>query len=166
MSLEGVSPLILDDNAHMRGVLRAILVSFGMRRVEDAADCDEAMGAAEGGEIDIAFIDFKLGGRDGAEFCRQIRRSPKSPNPFLPIIMDTAYSECSRVIEAVNTGVDGFLVKPIGAADVANRLNAVVERRRSLIDVPAYSGPDRLRRTDPRFEGPGHRAADPGTVVI
>jgi len=166
MALEGVSPLILDANAHMRGVLRAILVSFGMRRVEEAADCDEAMGAVAGGEIDLDFIDFKLGGRDGAEFCRQIRRSPKIPNRFLPIIMVTAYSERSRVIEAVNAGVDEFLVKPIRAVDVANRMNAVIEPHRSFIDVPAYSGPDRRRRTDPRFQGPWHRAADPGTVVI
>ena len=166
MALEGVTPLILDDNAHMRGVLRTILVSFGMRRVEEAADCDEAIGVVAGGEIDLAFIDFKLGGLDGVEFCRQIRRSPKSPNPFLPIIMVTAYSERSRVIDAVNAGVDEFLVKPIRAVDVANRMNAVIERRRSFIDVPAYFGPDRRRRIDPRFKGPWQRAADPGTIHV
>ena len=103
-----MNPLILDANAHMRGVLRAIL----------------------------------------------------------PVIMVTACSERSRVIEAVKAGVDEFLVKPIRAVDVANRMNAVIERRRSFIDVPAYSGPDRRRRTDPCFKGPWHRAADPGTVVI
>ena len=166
MALEGVTPLILDDNAHMRGVLRAILVSFGMRRVEEAADCDEAMGAVAGGEIDLAFIDFKLGGLDGIEFCRQIRRSSQSPNPFLPIILVTAYSERRRVIDAVNAGVDEFLVKPIRAVDVANRMNAVIERRRSFIDVPGYFGPDRRRRGDPRFKGPWRRAADPVTIHI
>jgi DNA-binding response OmpR family regulator len=150
----------------MRGVLRAILVSFGMRRVEEAADCDEAMGAVAGGEIDLAFIDFKLGGLDGIEFCRQIRRSSQSPNPFLPIIMVTAYSERGRVIDAVNAGVDEFLVKPIRAVDVANRMNAVIERRRSFIEVPGYFGPDRRRRSDPRFKGPWRRAADPVTIHI
>ena len=113
------------------------------------ADCDEAMGAVAGGEIDLAFIDFKLGGLDGIEFCRQIRRSSQSPNPFLPIIMVTAYSERRRVIDAVNAGVDEFLVKPIRAVDVANRMNAVIERRRSFIEVPGYFGPDRRRRSDP-----------------
>ena len=166
MALEGVTALILDDNAHMRGVLRAILVSFGMRRIDEAADCNEAIRLVAGGVIDIAFIDFKLSGPDGIDFCRQIRRAPESPNPFLPIIMVTAYSERSRVIDAVNAGVDEFLVKPIRAVDVANRMNAVIERRRSFSDVPAYFGPDRRRRTDPRFRGPWRRAADPGTVDI
>jgi two-component system chemotaxis response regulator CheY len=166
MALEGVTALILDDNAHMRGVLRAILVSFGMRRIDEAADYNEAIGIVAGGEIDLAFVDFKLGGLDGIDFCRHVRRAPESHNPFLPIIMVTAYSERSRVIDAVNAGVDEFLVKPIRAVDVANRMNAVIERRRSFIDVPAYFGPDRRRRTDPRFKGPWLRFSDPGTIDI
>lgn len=166
MALEGVTALILDDNAHMRGVLRAILVSFGLRRIEEAGDCSEALGLVAGGEIDLAFVDFKLGGLDGIDFCRQIRRAPDSADPFLPIIMVTAYSERSRVIDAVNAGVDEFLVKPIRAVDVANRMNAVIERRRPFINVPAYFGPERRRRMDPRFKGPWRRAEDPGTIDI
>lgn len=166
MGLESVSALVLDDNAHMRGLLRTILTSFGMRRVEEAEDCNEAIGIVAGGAIDIAFVDFKLEGPTGIDFCRQIRRAAASPNPFLPIVMVTAYSERSRVIDAVNAGVDEFLVKPIRAVDVANRVNAVIERRRSFVDVPAYFGPDRRRRVDPRFKGPWRRANDPGTIDI
>ncbi len=166
MAMESVSALVLDDNAHMRGLLRTILVSFGMRRIDEAADCNEAIGIIASGEIDIAFVDFKLEGADGIDFCRRIRRTAASPNPFLPIVMVTAYSERSRVIAAVNAGIDEFLVKPIRAVDVANRVNAVIERRRSFIDVPAYFGPDRRRRDDPRFRGPWRRAADPGTIDI
>jgi DNA-binding response OmpR family regulator len=80
--------------------------------------------------------------------------------------MVTAYSERRRVIDAVNAGVDEFLVKPIRAVDVANRMNAVIERRRSFIEVPGYFGPDRRRRSDPRFKGPWRRAADPVTIHI
>ena len=58
MVMESVSALVLDDNAHMRGLLRTILVSFGMRRIDEAADCNEAIGIIASGEIDIAFVDF------------------------------------------------------------------------------------------------------------
>lgn len=166
MALESVSALILDDNAHMRGLLRVILAGFGMRNIEEAANCPEAMNLVVGGQIDIAFVDFKLGGQDGIEFCRNIRRGPSSPNPWLPIIMITAYSERSRVLDAVNAGVDEFLVKPVRAVDVANRVNAVIERRRPFIDIPDYFGPDRRRRDDPRYKGPWRRSSDPGTVDI
>lgn len=166
MALESVSALILDDNAHMRGLLRVILASFGMRRIEEAADCNEAIGHVAGGDIDIAFVDFKLGGLDGIDFCKQIRNGPDSPNRYLPLVMITAYSERGRVLEAVNAGVDEFLVKPVRAVDVANRVNAVIERRRPFVKTGGYFGPDRRRRDDPRYKGPLRRASDPGTVDI
>jgi len=166
MALESVSALILDDNAHMRGLLRVILAGFGMRRIEEAATCMEAMAIVAAGDIDIAFVDFKLSGADGIEFCKHIRRGPNSPDTWLPIIMITAYSERSRVLDAVNAGVDEFLVKPVRAVDVANRVNAVIERRRPFVDIPGYFGPDRRRRDDPRYKGPWRRATDPGTIDI
>lgn len=166
MALESVSALILDDNAHMRGLVRVILASFGMRRIEEAHDCNEAIGIVAGGDIDIAFVDFKLGGLDGIDFCRRIRLDPNSPSRYLPIIMITAYSERRRVIDAINAGVDEFLVKPVRAVDVANRVNAVIERRRSFVEVAGYFGPDRRRRDDPRHKGPWRRANDPGTIDI
>jgi len=166
MALEGVSALILDDNAHMRGLVRVILTGFGMRRIEEAQDAREAVGILAGGDIDIAFVDLKLGGTDGLEFCRYIRNHPDSPNIYLPLIMVTAYSERSRVIDAINAGVDEFLVKPVRAVDVANRVNSVIERRRPFIQAGSYFGPDRRRRQDPRFTGPWRRAGDPGTVDI
>lgn len=166
MALESVSALILDDNAHMRGLLRVILASFGVRRVEDAADTDEAMGHIAGGDIDMAFVDFKLGGLDGLDFCKRIRLDPQSPNRYLPIIMITAYSERGRVIDAINAGVDEFLVKPVRAVDVANRVNAIIERRRPFVNAQGYFGPDRRRRDDPHHQGPWRRAGDPSTVDI
>ena len=78
------------------------------------------------GSYDIAFVDFKLGGLDGVDFCRRIRRDPTSPNRYMPLVMITAYSERSRVLDAINAGVDEFLVKPVRAVDVANRVNADV----------------------------------------
>lgn len=166
MALESVAALILDDNAHMRGLLRVILTSFGVRRIEEAADCNEAAAIVAGGDLDIAFVDFKLGGLDGLEFCRRVRLDPESPDKYLPLIMITAYSERRRVIDAINAGVDEFLVKPVRAVDVANRVNAVIERRRPFVQTNSYFGPDRRRRDDPRYRGPWRRLSDPGTIDI
>jgi DNA-binding response OmpR family regulator len=166
MALEGVSALILDDNAHMRGLVRVILASFGVRRIEEANDVAEAFSIAASGLIDIAFVDFKLGGIDGLDFCRRIRNGPDSPDIYMPIIMITAYSERGRVLQAINAGVDEFLVKPVRAVDVANRVNAVIERRRPFVQSVDYFGPDRRRRDDPRHTGPWRRSDDPGTIDI
>jgi two-component system, chemotaxis family, chemotaxis protein CheY len=169
MALESVSVLILDDNAHMRDLIRTILASFGCSRIVEAADTKEALRLVAEAEIDLAFVDFKLSGdsgNDGLQFCRSIRLGPDSPDLYLPVIMITAYSERSRVLDAINAGVDEFLVKPVRAIDVANRVNAVIERRRPFVHAAGYFGPDRRRRDDPRYDGPWRRAFDPGTISI
>jgi DNA-binding response OmpR family regulator len=166
MALEHISALILDDNAHMRGLVRVILAGFGVRRIEEAGDIAAAMQLIAAGDIDVAFVDMKLAGQSGLEFCRTVRNAADSSNVYLPLIMITAYSERNRVLDAINAGVDEFLVKPVRAVDVANRVNAIIERRRPFVKADGYFGPDRRRRDDPRYKGPMRRAGDPSTVDI
>lgn len=166
MALGDLKTLILDDNAHMRDLVRAILYSFNMRDVVEASNASAGLAAIKGGDIDLAFVDFRLGELDGLNFCRHVRMAEDSPDPYLPIIMITAYSERSRVKQALNSGIDEFLVKPVRANDVAARINAVVQRRRPFVKSEDYFGPDRRRRNDPKYRGPMRRADDPGEVDI
>jgi DNA-binding response OmpR family regulator len=162
MAIGQICALILDDNAHMRRLVRTILLGFGIRRIEEAQDAEGALKLVGEREVDVAFVDFRLTDGNGLAFCRAVRMSQDSPNVYLPIIMITAYSERSRVLEAVNAGVDEFLVKPVRSVDVASRVNAIIERRRPFVRSGDYFGPDRRRRVDPRFKGPYRRATDPG----
>jgi len=166
MPIDHVSALVLEDNAHMRSLLRVILSSFGIRNIEEASDCQQALSVMGARHIDIAFVDLKLNGPDGLEFCRRMRQSPETAHRYLPIIMVTAYSERARVLDAINAGVDEFLVKPVRAIDVANRVNAVIERRRRFVQSPSYFGPDRRRRQDPRYKGAMRRITDPGVSRV
>jgi two-component system, chemotaxis family, chemotaxis protein CheY len=160
MPYRALSVLLLDDNTHMRSLMRAILKGLGVQRVFDANDAAEAFEILRTNQIDIAFIDYRLGDLDGVEFAKLVRTAPDSPDPYLAMIMVTAYSERSRVYEAVNSGVDEFLAKPIRAADVAMRIDAVVRRRRAFVRTASYFGPDRRRREDPNYRGKRRRAAD------
>lgn len=163
MSIAHVSVLVIDDNTYMRKLVRAMLNGLGIRQVIDAASTADGIETLFKEPIDLALVDYHLsgsGGADGIEFCRHVRTSPDSPNQYLPIIMLTAYSERSRVLEAVDAGVDEFLVKPLRAIDLANRLNAVIDRRRPFVRTEDYFGPDRRRKIDVRYKGPRRRMTD------
>ena len=56
MALGDLKTLILDDNAHMRGLVRAILTSFDIRNVIEAPDAAAGMAAVGEGDIDLAFV--------------------------------------------------------------------------------------------------------------
>lgn len=74
-----------------------------------------------------------------------------STHPFVPVIMVTGHSEKSRVYEALNAGVNEFLVKPVSAKGLYSRLISVIERPRPFVRSKTFFGPDRRRRADPTY---------------
>ncbi|MDO9079054.1 MAG: response regulator, partial [Brevundimonas sp.] len=81
-------------------------------------------------------------------------------NPYLPIIMRTGHSEKSRVYEARDAGVTEFVVKPITAKAILDRIQAVIFKPRPFVKTDGYFGPDRRRSTAPNYKGPMRRATD------
>ncbi len=167
--LRDITELILDDNAHMRELMKVTLSDFGMRHIYEAADGAAAMAKLDLGDVDIAFVDLKHGSMahlGGIEFCREVRKRPETEIRHLPLIVVTAYSELRYLKQAVDAGADEFLAKPVSAAAIARRINAVVEHRRPFIRTPDFFGPDRRRRRDNKFKGPFRRSDDSSDVEI
>ena len=152
--------LIADDNAHMRGILLAMLKSIEVTDVFEAQDGKHAFQGLKRWPADLAIVDFNMQPVDGVAFTRLVRQSEQSPNIYLPIIMLTGHSEESRVESARDAGVDEFLVKPVNVNRLIARLNAVVYRRRSFIRAETYFGPDRRRQRSPFHTGPWRREGD------
>lgn len=159
-SLESVHVLLVDDNQHMRAITSAILQSAGIRKVREAHDGAAALEALRDHPVDLAIVDFNMFPLDGVEFTRLVRNSPDSANPYLPIIMMTGHSEKSWVQEARDAGVTEFVVKPITARAILERMQAVILRPRAFVKADSYFGPDRRRQNPVNYKGPFRRATD------
>ena len=159
-SLESLHVLLVDDNQHMRAITSAILQSAGIRKVREAPDGAAALEALRDHPVDLAIVDFNMFPLDGVEFTRLVRNSPDSANPYLPIIMMTGHSEKSRVQEARDAGVTEFVVKPITAKAILERMQAVILRPRPFVKTDGYFGPDRRRQNPANYKGPFRRASD------
>lgn len=160
-ALQSLNILLVDDNQHMRAITSAILQSAGIRKIREVPDGAAALEALRDHPVDLAIVDFNMMPLDGVEFTRMVRNSPDSANPYLPIIMMTGHSEKHRVVEARDAGVTEFVVKPITAKAVFDRIQAVIVRPRPFIKAATYFGPDRRRQTSPRYAGPFRRKDDP-----
>ena len=152
--------LLADDNQHMRAITATILNSAGFKRIREVRDGAEALDALREWPADLAIVDFNMAPLDGVEFTRLIRNSADSPNPYLPIIMMTGHSEKSRVCEARDAGVTEFIVKPITAKAVLDRIHAVIYKPRPFVKSEGYFGPCRRRLTAKDYKGPMRRASD------
>jgi CheY-like chemotaxis protein len=151
--LEVLRVLLVDDNQHMRAIVAAILKGIGLKEVKECADGAEALQAVRDFKPDLAIVDFQMSPLDGVEFTRLVRNSTDSENPYLPIIMMTGFAERARVVEARDSGVTEFLVKPVTARGVIDRINAVIFHPRPFIRTDDYFGPKR-RGIDDHFHEP------------
>src|SRR5579864_7038785 len=83
---ENLKALIVEDNSHMRSLLRALLNSVGMMDVSEASHGQTGIEALRRCRPDLVLTDLAMKPMDGLEFTRFIRNDPLSPNPFIPII--------------------------------------------------------------------------------
>lgn len=152
--------LIVDDNQHMRTILRELLRAVGIREAREARDAVEALDIMKTTSTDLVLVDLSMPVIDGVEFTHMVRTSSDSPNPYVPIIMITGHSARSKVLAARDAGVNEFVAKPVTAKSLMQRLIAIVERPRPFVRTATYFGPDRRRKADPDYQGPFRRAGD------
>jgi CheY-like chemotaxis protein len=133
--------LLVDDEPYMRKVVRTMLTSIGIRTVYEAGDGPAGLDMIRSVAPDIVILDWEMPGLDGAGFVRMVRSPETFPYPDVPIIMLTGHGERRRVIEAIQIGVNEFLLKPVSSKALQDRLTAVLFNPRPVVKNGAYYGP-------------------------
>jgi two-component system chemotaxis response regulator CheY len=151
--------LIADDNVHMRRLVSAVLHAFGVADIREACDAKQAWAFLREFNPDVIFLDWMMEGMNGIDLTKMVRTNTTSPNPFVPIIMLTGYTDIERVREARDAGVNEFLAKPVSVNAILTRLLAVVEHPRPFVRTKSYFGPSRRRRDGHEYCGPERRTA-------
>ena len=157
--------LVIDDNAHMRRILRTLLHGFGTREVYEAEDGAAGLEGFTHFLPDIVITDWAMPIFDGLELSQMIRQPDSKGNPYAPIIMLTGHSEKRRVTVARDAGVTEFLAKPISAKGLYQRILNVVASPRPFIKTKTYFGPDRRRNTNTAYMGPERRVGEKHEVL-
>lgn len=152
--------LIVDDMKPMLSLTKSILSIFGFKQVFTAENGEQGFEAVCRHDPDLILTDWIMEPLDGLEFTRRIRRDPKAPNPYVPVIMMTGFSSKLRVEKARDIGITEFLVKPFAARDLYLRVAQIIERPRQFVEAGEFFGPDRRRKmvTEPSI--PKRREAD------
>jgi CheY-like chemotaxis protein len=163
---ENLRALIVEDNAHMRSLLRALLNSIGVKDIAEASHGQTAIELLRERKSDLVLSDLAMKPMDGLEFTRYVRNHEQSPNPFVPIIMISGHTEKYRVEAARDAGVTEFLAKPITAHTLFSRIAEIVERPRAFVRCDSYFGPDRRRRAVEDYTGPHRRKEDMQEVDV
>jgi two-component system, chemotaxis family, chemotaxis protein CheY len=152
--------LVVEDVRATRVIVRAILRSFGIHEVVEAADGQEALMVLGQRHIDVVITDLCMEPMDGVEFTRRLRAPRNGLNPYVPVLMVSAHTDIAHVKDAIAAGVTEFLAKPIIPASLESRLLAIVRAPKKRISSKNYCGPDRRRSNRGGGKGPQRRASD------
>jgi CheY-like chemotaxis protein len=161
MQLRDTRLLVVDDHQPMREILKSLLYGLGVRQVSEARDAAQAFEQLRHAPFDLLLTDYDMEGETGVELARKLRRAEGLANRRIPIIMVTGRAEGPVILAARDAGVDEYLVKPLTATSLCQKIEAVLRRRRPFIDTPAYAGPDRRRRAAD-YAGPDRRGLATG----
>ena len=100
--------LIVDDDAAHRTMLKAVLSAQGYH-IEEADDGDTACALVENDIFDIVLMDLRMKRMDGDAAQKKMARL----NPDLPVVIMTAYGSVRSAVEALKSGAENYLTKPI-----------------------------------------------------
>ena len=140
--------LLVDDNKYVCLLVQAVLRSVGIRNIRVANDGATALSAFREHSHDVAVVDAVMEGINGIEFSKSVRSDKQGGDNFMPILMISAYNDIGTIRNAINSGVNDFLAKPLVPAALVTRLARMMLVQRQFIRTSAFFGPDR-RRTRP-----------------
>lgn len=163
--IQDLSILVVDDNQYMRKIVRNMLMNIGVRKVYEAGDGIAGLDVIRIVAPDVAIIDWELPLLNGAEFVRIVRSPGVFPFADIPIIMLSSHGERWRVVEAVRIGVNEYLMKPVSAQALLDRLTSIVAKPRRIVQLGDYYGPEPRKLLSDPAKKPSFAPAPDGTLL-
>lgn len=124
--MSAMSVLVVDDQISMRGLARYSLLQIGFTSIDDAPNGLAAFQKMEAKPFQLVVSDWHMEVMDGLTLLKTIRADPKLKKT--PFIMVTGQSDRELVVQAVQAGVNNYIVKPFTVATLRSKIEAVVGR--------------------------------------
>jgi CheY-like chemotaxis protein len=148
--------LVIDDEHYTRKVIRTLLMTMGVKSIQEAPDGHAGLEIIRTFAPHIVLCDWEMPGLDGPGFVRAVRSPETFPYPDVPIIMLTAHGERSRVVEAARLGVHEYLLKPVSSQALQARLLSVITNPRKMVRKGDYYGPEPRKPSQIKPEREGY----------
>lgn len=113
--------LLVDDSSTMRKIQRRTLEKLGYSEISEAQDGKEALDALAQEVPDLLITDWNMPNMNGLELVKEVRQTNKT----LPIIMVTTEAEKSKVVEAIQAGINDYLIKPFTPEALSGKIRKI-----------------------------------------
>ena len=124
--------LVVDDMKTMRMIVKQVLKGHGavtMTEADDGATAWKYLDNPDGphGKVDFIVSDWNMPLMTGLDLLKKCRTDNRYKD--IAFLMVTAEQEGDQVKNAIQSGVDGYVVKPFNPESFGQRLSAVMKKR-------------------------------------
>lgn len=118
--------MIVDDESIIRNGIKSSInwCEYGINICGEAADGIEALEKLKLLKPDIVIMDIRMPKLDGLKVCQEVIKE----HPGLEIIILSGYDEFEYARKAIELGVSDYLLKPIGAEELVNKVVKLKEK--------------------------------------
>lgn len=120
--------LVIDDEEDYLLIVQDVLTAAGME-VQPAKDGSEGLALLARYAPDVVLVDWMMPKMDGELFCKTLRADPRYKH--LPVVMLTVRQTADEELDALNFGVDDYMVKPFRPEELVARVKAVLRRSKT-----------------------------------
>jgi two-component system cell cycle response regulator len=100
----------------------------GMHRVETLTDPGQTITLSQETELDLIIVSFDLLDHDGLRLCSQLRSFERTRQ--IPILVVVDVEDQSRLMRALDMGVNDYLHRPLDKLELKARVNTQIKRKR------------------------------------
>ncbi|HEX2072415.1 MAG TPA: response regulator transcription factor [Geodermatophilus sp.] len=116
-----IEVLVVDDHALMRSGLSGLIATADdMRVVGTAADGAEALAAVDKLAPQVVLMDLSMPVLDGVAATRRLTEE----HPDVDVVVLTSFSDQQRVVEALDAGAVGYVLKDTEPADLLEAIRS------------------------------------------
>ena len=116
--------LVVDDYASMRSVVIEVLKRAGFTEIHQAGNGQLALAKVlEHQKIGLIVSDWYMPIMDGLDLLRALKANPQTAH--IPVLMITAEGQRDNVLDAMQSGAAGYIVKPFAPSELQKRLESM-----------------------------------------
>jgi two-component system chemotaxis response regulator CheY len=115
--------LVVDDASTMRRIVRGLLRELSLKNIREAENGSDALEELKRKKADLVISDWNMPQMTGIELLRAIRSDGALKD--VPVLMVTAEAKKENILEAVQAGVNNYIVKPFSAETLQEKLNKI-----------------------------------------
>lgn len=112
--------IVVDDSSAMRRILTQMLDRLGFETFEAADGVAALEVLKDTGPLQLALVDWNMPHMNGIDLVRRIR--VRRDFDTMRIVMVTTESDTTKVVEALGSGVDEYVMKPFTEEIITSKL--------------------------------------------